>query len=111
VVTVASDLPHAEVPRTVVIPEGKTSAMVSPITTIPVSAAVVGTLRATYGGTWQQSSLGLWPLLFSLSHRVEYVLQQHRARPASLLQLRGGGWMLGTRCPMLDAQPPASSPD
>ena len=74
VVTVASDLPHAEVPRTVVIPEGKTTAMVSPITTIPVSAAVVGTLRATYGGTWQQSSLGLWPLLFSLSLNQESVV-------------------------------------
>ena len=74
VVTVASDLPHAEVPRTVVIPEGKTTAMVSPITTIPVSAAVVGTLRATYGGTWQLSSLGLWPLLFSLSLNQESVV-------------------------------------
>jgi hypothetical protein len=74
VVTVASDLPHAEVPRTVVIPEGKTTAMVSPITTIPVSAAVVGTLRATYGGTWQLSSLGLWPLLFSHSLNQDSVV-------------------------------------
>jgi hypothetical protein len=68
VVTIASDLPHAEVPsRTVTIPAGATDAVVSPVTTIPVNGSVVGDLRAAYGGTTQQSSLGLSPLLFSLA--------------------------------------------
>ncbi len=68
VVKIASDLPHAEVPESVFIPAGATDATVSPITTVPVSGAVVGTLRAAYGaGNWEQSSLGLFPLLFSLS--------------------------------------------
>src|SRR5262249_54421241 len=66
-IRIASDLPHAEVPQTVVIPEGKTDAIVSPITTIPVSGAVIGNLRGAYGPSWQQQSLGLWPILFSLS--------------------------------------------
>ena len=55
-------------PESVFIPAGATDATVSPITTVPVSGAVVGTLRAAYGaGNWEQSSLGLFPLLFSLS--------------------------------------------
>jgi len=36
-VRIASDMPHAEAPQSVFIPEGKTDATVSPITTIPVS--------------------------------------------------------------------------
>src|SRR5205823_4501024 len=67
VIRLASDMPHAEVPQSVVIPEGATDATVSPITTIPVHGATIGTLRAAYGGSWQQSSLGLFPILFSLS--------------------------------------------
>src|SRR5712691_1801186 len=67
VVRIASDMPHAEVPQNVLIPEGKTDATVFPITTIPVPGATIGTLRAAYGGSWQQSSLGLFPILFSLS--------------------------------------------
>ena len=67
VVRIASDMPHAEAPQSVVIPEGATDAIVSPVTTIPVSGAVWGNLRAAYGGSWQQSSLGLFPLLFSLA--------------------------------------------
>ena len=67
VVRIASDLPHAQVPETVTIPAGSTDAIVSPITTIPVRGATVGTLRAAYGLSWQQNSLGLWPILFSLS--------------------------------------------
>jgi hypothetical protein len=66
-VRIASDLPHAEVPQNVFIPAGATDATVSPITTIPVPGAVIGNLRAAYGTSWQQSSIGLFPILFSLS--------------------------------------------
>jgi len=74
VVRVISDLPHAEVPETVTIPAGSTDATVSPITSIPVHGAVVGTLRAAYGASWQQNSLGLWPILFSLSLNKDAVV-------------------------------------
>src|SRR5262245_60492126 len=60
-------MPHSEVPQSVFIPEGATDAIVASVTTIPVSGAVWGTLRAAYGGSWQQSSLGLFPLLFGLA--------------------------------------------
>ena len=73
-VRIASDMPHAEVPQNVFVPAGKTDAIVSPITTIPVSGAVYGTLRAAYGPTWQQNSLGLWPILFSLALNKEAVV-------------------------------------
>ena len=66
-VRIASDIPHVEVPQSVVIPQGATDAIVSPITTIPVHGATFGTLRAGYGGGWQQNSLGMFPLLFSLA--------------------------------------------
>jgi hypothetical protein len=66
-VRIISDMPHSEVPLTVLIPEGKTDAVVSPITSVPVSGAVFGSLRAAYGTSWQQNSLGLWPILFSLA--------------------------------------------
>jgi len=67
VVTVISDMPHSQVPQTVTVPQGKTDATVSPITSVPVHGAVIGNLRAAYGASWQQNSLGLFPLLFSLS--------------------------------------------
>ena len=73
-VRIASDMPHAEVPQNVFVPAGKTDAIVSPITTIPVSGAVYGSLRAAYGPTWQQNSLGLWPILFSLALNKEAVV-------------------------------------
>jgi hypothetical protein len=73
-VRIASDLPHAEVPLNVVIPEGKTDAIVSPITTIPVPGAVIGSLRAAYGPSWQMNSLGLWPILFSLALNKDAVV-------------------------------------
>jgi len=82
VVRIISDLPHSEVPQTVVVPEGKTDAIVSPITSVPVPGAVIGNLRAAYGTTWQQNSLGLWPILFSLS----------LDKPAIV----GGGSLVGT---------------
>jgi hypothetical protein len=73
-VRIASDMPHAEVPQSVFVPEGKTDAIVSPITTIPVSGAVIGSLRAAYGPTWQMNSLGLWPILFSLALNKDAVV-------------------------------------
>src|SRR5215813_4424610 len=48
-VKLATDMPHAQVQTSVVVPEGKTDATVSPITTIPVPGTVVG--RSTVVGT------------------------------------------------------------
>ncbi len=73
-VRIASDLPHVEVPEFVTIPAGSTDAIVSPITSIPVHATVVSTLRAAYGASWQQNSIGLWPILFSLSLNKDAVV-------------------------------------
>jgi hypothetical protein len=77
VVKIASDLPKAEVPDSVFIPAGATDAVVSPITTTPASFGIgmVGTLRAAYGGgNWEQSSLGISPLLFALSLNKDTVI-------------------------------------
>jgi hypothetical protein len=73
-VRIASDIPHVEVPPSVVIPQGATDAIVSPITTIPVHGATIGSLRAGYGGGWQQNSLGMFPLLFSLALNTDSVV-------------------------------------
>ncbi len=74
VVSVASDLPQANLPATVFIPEGKTDAVVTPITTEPVSGATISTLRAAYGGGVQQSSIGLYPLLLGTQLGAENVV-------------------------------------
>src|SRR3954451_7388675 len=66
-VRLASDMAGVETPPSVFIPAGATDAMVSPITTSPVGAAAVGSIRAALGSTWQQSSLGLSPLLWGHS--------------------------------------------
>lgn len=66
-VKVASDLPHSEAPDSVFIPEGKTDAWASPITSVPVPGMTIGTIRAAYAGAWQQSSLGLQPSLWGLA--------------------------------------------
>src|SRR5262249_23623793 len=71
--------------------EGKTDATVSPITTIPVSGAVVGDVVAAYGLGWQQSSLGLWPILWGVALDHEGVV--------------GGGAVLGT-VTLLNPAPP-----
>src|SRR4051794_25005404 len=71
---VASDTAGVETPASVFIPAGATDAMVTPITTSPVGDAAVGTLRAAYGATWQQSSLGLSPLLWGHSLGAETVV-------------------------------------
>jgi hypothetical protein len=73
-VKVASDMSDVETPASVFIPAGATDAMVTPITTSPVGAASVGTIRAAYGTTWQQSSLGLSPLLWGHSLGAETVV-------------------------------------
>jgi hypothetical protein len=74
VVRVISDMPHSEVPQSVFVPEGKTDAIVSPITSVPVRGAVIGDLRAAYGGSEGQNSLGLWPILFSLALNKDAVV-------------------------------------
>src|SRR5262249_12750441 len=56
-VNIATDLPHAQTPSSVVVPAGKTDATVSPITTIPVPGATIGSVRAAYGLGCRDSSL------------------------------------------------------
>jgi hypothetical protein len=73
-VKVASDMAGVETPTSVFIPAGATDATVSPITTSPVGSAAVGTIRAAYGTTWQQSSLGFFPLLWGHSLGAETVI-------------------------------------
>jgi hypothetical protein len=73
-VRIASDLPHSEAPETVVVPAGRTDAVVSPITSTPVIGATIGSLRAGYGGGWEQNSIGMWPIVFSLSLNTDWVI-------------------------------------
>src|SRR4051794_7468416 len=73
-VKVASDMAEAETPASVFIPAGATDAIVTPITTSPVGGASVGTIRAALGTSWQQSSLGLFPLLWGHSLGAETVI-------------------------------------
>src|SRR4051812_20612772 len=73
-VKVASDMAGVETPASVFVPGGATDAVVSPITTSPVGGAAVGTLRAAIGTSWQQSSLGLFPLLWGHSLGAETVV-------------------------------------
>jgi hypothetical protein len=73
-VKIASDIPFAETPTSVFIPQGATDGLVTPIPTLPVPAAAVGTIRAAYGGGWQQSSLGLFPILYGVSLNADNVI-------------------------------------
>ena len=73
-VKVASDMTEVETPASVFIPAGATDALISPITTSPVGAASVGTIRAAFGDSWQQRSLGLFPLLWGHSLGAETVI-------------------------------------
>lgn len=73
-VTVAGDLSQANLPGSVFIPQGKTDAIVTPITTVPVSGTTVSTLRAAYGGGVEQSSIGLVPLFLGTKISAEYVV-------------------------------------
>jgi len=66
-VSLATDMPHAQVPTSVVVPAGKTDATVTPVTTIPVPGATIGSVRAAYGLGWQDNSLGLFPLLWGIA--------------------------------------------
>jgi len=90
-VNVATDLPNAQTPTSVVVPAGKTDATVSPITTMPVSGANIGSVRAAYGLGWQENSLGLWPILWGVSLSNESVV--------------GGASVLGT-VTLLNPAPP-----
>ena len=92
VINIASDMPHAQVPATVVVPAGKTDATVSPITTIPVPGATIGDVIAAYGLGWQQSSLGLFPILWGVAFGDEAVI--------------GGSSTVG-RVTLLNPAPPA----
>ena len=74
VVKVASDFSQAQTPFSVTIPAGATDATVSPITSVPVPAAAVGTIRAAIAGSWQQSSLGVSPMLVGLELSDESVI-------------------------------------
>ena len=76
-VKVASDFSQAQTPTSVMIAAGATDGTVFPITSVPVSGATVGTIRAAIGGSWQQSSLGLFPLLFGVSLSHESVIGGH----------------------------------
>src|SRR5262245_43264589 len=73
-VNLASDMPYADVPATVVVPAGKTDVTVSPITTIPVRGATIGSVRAAYGLGWQDNSLGLFPILWGVALGDEAVI-------------------------------------
>ncbi len=75
-VTLASDIPQAEVPsRTVTIPAGKTDVLVNPVTTGPApSNGIIGVLRAAYGQGWQQNSLGVLPILYGMHISAESVV-------------------------------------
>jgi len=66
-VSFATDFPHAQIPTSVLVPAGKTDATVTPITTIPVPGATIGSVRAAYGLGWQDNSLGLFPLLWGIA--------------------------------------------
>jgi hypothetical protein len=76
IVTLASDIPQAEVPsRTITIPAGKTDAPLFPVTTGPVpSNGIIGVLRAAYGNGWQQNSLGVLPILYGIELSKESVV-------------------------------------
>ncbi len=76
VVTLASDIPQAEVSaRTITIPAGKTDAPLLPVTTGPVPPnGIIGVLRAAYGNGWQQSSLGVLPILYGMELSKESVV-------------------------------------
>src|SRR5262249_25312287 len=73
-VNIATDLPHAQTASSVVVPAGKPDATASPILTIPVPGATIGTVRAAYGLGWQENSLGLWPILWGVSLSNEGVV-------------------------------------
>src|SRR5438132_1292965 len=90
-IKLATDFPHAQVPTSVLVPESKTDATVSPIATIPVPGATIGTVRAAYGLGWQQNSLGLFPILWGISLSNESVV--------------GGASVLGT-VTLLNPAPP-----
>ena len=73
-VKLASDFSAFEIPPSVVIPAGKTDAVVSPVTSIPVSGSTVSTIRAAFGLKWQQSSIAAIPILWNAQLNAERVV-------------------------------------
>lgn len=75
-VTIASDIPQANFPGSIInIPAGKTEAPLLPVTTGPVPPrGIIGALRAAYGQGWQQSSLGVLPILYGMELSNESVV-------------------------------------
>jgi hypothetical protein len=80
IVTVATDLPQAQMPvTTVTIPAGKTDATITPILTGPVpnnglSIGIIGDLFAGYAGKREQNSLGVLTILFGTQLSNESVV-------------------------------------
>jgi hypothetical protein len=73
-IQLASDFPGVEIAPSVLIPPGATDAVVAPITTHPVHGASFGDVRAAWGTQWQESSIGLWPILWGGSLSDESVI-------------------------------------
>ena len=80
VVTIATDLPQAQMPATTVtIPAGKTDAAITPITTGPVpnfglSIGIIGDILAGFGTQREQNSLGILPILYGTGLSKESVV-------------------------------------
>jgi hypothetical protein len=80
VVTLATDLPQANMPfATVTIPAGKTDATITPVTTGPVpnfglSIGIIGDIYAGFGAGRVQNSLGVLPILFGTGLSRESVV-------------------------------------
>jgi hypothetical protein len=75
VVRIASDIPQAQTPASVIVPAGQTDAMVTPITTgLPPSNGIVGIVRAANAVSTEQSSLGVMPLLYGTSLGAESII-------------------------------------
>jgi hypothetical protein len=80
VVTLATDLPQAQMPvTTVTIPAGKTDATITPVTTGPVpnnglSIGIIGDMFAGFGAGRAQNSLGVLPILFGTGLSKESVV-------------------------------------
>ena len=69
-----SDFPGVEIPVSVLVPAGATDVVVAPVTSPPVSGAVVSDLRAAYGPLdWQQNSIGMFPILWGGALGAEQV--------------------------------------
>ncbi len=79
VVTLATDLPQAQMPSTTVtIPQGQTDAIATPVTTGPVpnnglSIGIIGDIFAGFAAGRAQNSLGVLPILYGTTLSNESV--------------------------------------